>query len=126
MKKDEKLILWTERLQAFQASGQTCREWCREHQIPVSTMTYWNRRLRTLESESQPELVFAKMPTEQELSCFQYITQYITISSTTTSPASAPAAVFMMFFGKLQNVLPQTVLLHSHSLPDLFYSSLHD
>ena len=41
MKKDEKLILWTERLQAFQASGQTCREWCREHQIPVSTMTYW-------------------------------------------------------------------------------------
>lgn len=43
MKKDEKLILWTERLQAFQASGQTCREWCREHQIPVSTMTYWNR-----------------------------------------------------------------------------------
>ena len=46
MKKDEKLILWTERLQAFQASGQTCREWCREHQIPVSTMTYWNRRLR--------------------------------------------------------------------------------
>ena len=68
MKKDEKLILWTERLQAFQASGQTCREWCREHQIPVSTMTYWNRRLRTLESESQPELVFAKMPTEQELS----------------------------------------------------------
>ena len=63
MKKDEKLILWTERLQAFQASGQTCREWCREHQIPVSTMTYWNRRLRTLESESQPELVFAKMPT---------------------------------------------------------------
>ena len=39
MKKDEKLILWTERLQAFQASGQTCREWCREHQIPVSTMT---------------------------------------------------------------------------------------
>lgn len=29
MKKDEKLVLWTERLQAFQASGQTCREWCR-------------------------------------------------------------------------------------------------
>ena len=67
MKKDEKLILWTERLQAFQASGQTCREWCREHQIPVSTMTYWNRRLRTLESESQPELFFAKMPTEHHI-----------------------------------------------------------
>lgn len=60
MKKDEKLILWTERLQAFQASGQTCREWCREHQIPVSTMTYWNRRLRTLESESQAGTGFCK------------------------------------------------------------------
>ena len=77
MKKDEKLILWTERLQAFQASGQTCREWCRKHQIPVSTMTYWNRRLRTLESESQPELVFAKMPTEQELSTRGAITENI-------------------------------------------------
>ncbi len=75
MKKDEKLVLWTERLQAFQASGQTCKEWCREHQIPVSTMTYWNRRLRALESESQPELVFAKMPTEQELSTRELLTE---------------------------------------------------
>ncbi len=36
MKKDEKLVLWTERLKTFQASGQTCKEWCQEHQIPVS------------------------------------------------------------------------------------------
>lgn len=42
MKKDEKTY-FDERRQAFQASGQTCREWCREHQIPVSTMTYWNQ-----------------------------------------------------------------------------------
>ena len=68
MKKDEKLVLWTERLKAFQASGQTCKEWCQEHQIPVSTMTYWNRKLRAMENSSQPELIFAKMPTEQELS----------------------------------------------------------
>lgn len=67
MKKDEKLVLWTERLKAFQASGQTCKEWCQEHQIPVSTMTYWNRKLRAMENSSQPELIFAKMPTEQEL-----------------------------------------------------------
>ena len=26
MKKDEKLVLWTERLKTFQASGQTCKE----------------------------------------------------------------------------------------------------
>ena len=75
MKKDEKLVLWTERLQAFRASGQTCREWCREHQIPVSTMTYWNRRLHAFEDEPQSELVFAKMPTEQELSIRGSITE---------------------------------------------------
>jgi hypothetical protein len=68
MKKDEKLVLWTERLKTFQASGQTCKEWCQEHQIPVSTMTCWNRKLRAMENSSQPELIFAKMPTEQELS----------------------------------------------------------
>ena len=58
---DEILTILTERLQAFQSSGKTCRE----HQIPVSIMTYWNCRLRALEDKSQPELVFAKMPTEQ-------------------------------------------------------------
>ena len=68
MKKDEKLVLWTERLKAFQASGQTCKEWCQEHQIPVSTMTYCNRKLRAMENSSQPELIFAKMPTEKEIS----------------------------------------------------------
>ena len=62
MKKDEKLVLWTERLQAFQASGQTCKEWCREHQIPISTMTYWNRRLRALESESHAGLPAGASP----------------------------------------------------------------
>lgn len=68
MKKDEKLALWTERLEAFQASGQSLKEWCLEHQIPVSTMSYWNRRLHAVQTESQAELIFAKMPTEQELS----------------------------------------------------------
>lgn len=74
MKKDEKFALWMERLKAFQDSGQTCKEWCQEHQIPVSTMTYWNRRLRATENSSQPELIFAKMPTEQELSAHETIT----------------------------------------------------
>lgn len=67
MKKDEKLALWKERLQAFHASGQTCREWCQKHQIPISTMTYWNRRLHAIETETQTELIFAKLPTEKEL-----------------------------------------------------------
>ena len=31
-------------------------------------MAYWLRRLKPMEEEAQSELVFAKMPTEQELS----------------------------------------------------------
>ena len=37
MKKDEKLALWTERLEAFRASGQSLKEWCLEHQIPYES-----------------------------------------------------------------------------------------
>lgn len=46
MNKEEKARLWSERIREFRSSGQTCRDWCREHQIPVSTMTYWIRRLK--------------------------------------------------------------------------------
>ena len=53
MKKEEKILFWSERVQEFYSSGQTCRTWCQEHQVPVSTMSYWIRKL--------------KMPTEQEL-----------------------------------------------------------
>lgn len=41
MNKDEKAGLWSERILKFWSSGQTCRDWCTERQIPVSTMTYW-------------------------------------------------------------------------------------
>ncbi|WP_434060274.1 IS66 family insertion sequence element accessory protein TnpA [Parabacteroides goldsteinii] len=39
----EKARLWSERIREFRSSGQTCRDWCTEQQIPVSIMTYWNR-----------------------------------------------------------------------------------
>ena len=38
-----------------------------EHQIPIPTMSYWNRRLHAVQTENPAELIFAKMPTEQEL-----------------------------------------------------------
>ena len=68
MKKEEKLALWSERIHAFQASGQSCKTWCLENQIPVSTMGYWIRRLRNMESSCDTDMIFAKMPTEQEIS----------------------------------------------------------
>uniref|UniRef100_UPI003FEECDF3 IS66 family insertion sequence element accessory protein TnpA n=1 Tax=Anaerobutyricum hallii TaxID=39488 RepID=UPI003FEECDF3 len=69
MKKEEKILFWSERVQEFYSSGQTCRTWCQEHQIPVSTMSYWIRKLKNVDSVSVKEdaPVFAKMPTEQEL-----------------------------------------------------------
>ena len=71
MNKDEKAGLWSERIREFQSSGQTCRDWCTEHQIPVSTMTYWIRKLKneknTSVSGEDKEPVFAKLPSESEI-----------------------------------------------------------
>lgn len=69
MKKEEKVLFWSERVQEFYSSGQTCRTWCQEHQVPVSTMSYWIRKLKNVDPVSVKEdaPVFAKLPTEQEL-----------------------------------------------------------
>lgn len=68
MKTDGKITLWSERIRAFQSSGQTCKIWCQEHHVPVSTMSYWMRRLKTLDEQSDTDMIFAKMPTEKEIS----------------------------------------------------------
>ena len=46
MSKEEKSSLWSQRIREFRSSGQTCKDWCEEHQLPVSTMTYWIRKLK--------------------------------------------------------------------------------
>ena len=46
MEKDEKITLWSERIHEFQSSGQTCKTWCQEHHVPVSTMNYWMHKLK--------------------------------------------------------------------------------
>ena len=68
MKTDEKITLWSERIHEFQFSGQTCKTWCQEHHVPVSTMSYWMRKLKTLDEQSDTDMIFAKMPTEKEIS----------------------------------------------------------
>ena len=68
MKIDEKITLWSERIHEFQSSEQTCKTWCQEHRIPVSTMNYWMRKLKTLDEQSDTDMIFAKMPTEKEIS----------------------------------------------------------
>ena len=68
MNKEEKAKLWSDRIQQCQASGKTCKQWCAENGIPLSTMGYWTRRLAKEDPASEPEqdLVFARLPSEQE------------------------------------------------------------
>ena len=64
MNKEEKAKLWADRIQQCKTSGQTCKQWCAENGIPLSTMGYWTRRLTKEDPASEPEqdLVFARLP----------------------------------------------------------------
>lgn len=65
-----KTELWTKRIQDFHESGLSRKEWCQEHQIPPSTFGYWIRK-QTKELPKPEQLdapVFAKLPSEQEIS----------------------------------------------------------
>ena len=68
MNKEEKAKLWADRIQQYKTSGQTCKQWCAENDIPLSTMGYWTRRLakEDLASEPEQDLVFARLPSERE------------------------------------------------------------
>ena len=68
MNKEEKAKLWADRIQQYKTSGQTCKQWCAENDIPLSTMGYWTRRLAKEDPASEPEqdLVFARLPSERE------------------------------------------------------------
>ena len=68
MNKEEKAKLWADRIQQYKTSGQTCKQWCAENDIPLSTMGYWTRRLAKEDPASEPEqdLVFARVQSERE------------------------------------------------------------
>ena len=68
MNKEEKAKLWADCIQQCQTSGKTRKQWCAENGIPLSTMGYWTRRLAKEDqaSESEQDLVFARLPSEQE------------------------------------------------------------
>ena len=55
MNKEEKAKLWADRIQQYKTSGQTCKQWCAENDIPLSTMGYWTRRLAKEDPASEPE-----------------------------------------------------------------------
>lgn len=65
-----KTELWTQRIKDFQTSGLSQKEWCRKHQIPLSTFSYWIRKQaeKSVELDQTAETVFARLPSEQEIS----------------------------------------------------------
>lgn len=61
--------LWTNRIQDFYSSGLSRKAWCQEHQLPLSTLSYWlKKQTESTQTESEMEPVFARLPSEQELS----------------------------------------------------------
>ena len=66
----KKTELWTKRIQDFYQSGLSRKEWCQEHHISQSTLSYWIRKQMKEQAESiqTPEPVFVKLPSEQEIS----------------------------------------------------------
>ena len=45
MEKEEKSTLWKTRIQEFRSNGLTCKAWCQENHIALSTMHYWKQKL---------------------------------------------------------------------------------
>jgi hypothetical protein len=42
----EKAAVWSQRMAAFEASGQPRRAWCRAQGLSINTFGYWRHRLR--------------------------------------------------------------------------------
>lgn len=64
--------LWTKRIQDFHSSGLSKKEWCQEHQVALSTLNYWIRKQakELTEPEQVIDPIFARLPSEQELSSY--------------------------------------------------------
>lgn len=62
--------LWQDRIQQQLSSELSQKEWCSQNNISVSTFRYWKRRLGLStgsQTDIQKDIVFAKLPTEEEL-----------------------------------------------------------
>lgn len=55
--------LWTKRMRAFERSGLSRRAWCEKEGVPLSSLDYWRRRLRTMETaQALVPIVVAEQP----------------------------------------------------------------
>lgn len=56
-----KLALWSERIQACRSSGMNVKDWCRENEICKQTYCRWQRKLFEM-TVSQSGPMFVEMP----------------------------------------------------------------
>ncbi len=65
-----KTELWAKCIQDFHSSGLSQKEWCQQHQVALSTLSYWIRKQAKgiTEPEQVTDPVFAELPSERELS----------------------------------------------------------
>ena len=53
MKEHQKaVIIWRERIQAFEKSGMSMKAWCQKNQVNVSSFSIWNKRLREINQDA--------------------------------------------------------------------------
>lgn len=59
--------LWEQRIRDYHLSGLSCKEWCTQNQIAVSTIGYWIRKQKSENNPVDEDTVFAKLPSENEI-----------------------------------------------------------
>lgn len=59
--------MWEHRIRDYHLSGLTCKEWCEQNQISVSTMGYWIRKQKEKNNLVEEDTIFAKLPSEDEI-----------------------------------------------------------
>lgn len=48
--REQKHLLWKERISEYESSGLSVPAWCKEQQIPAHQMRYWLRKFRDAET----------------------------------------------------------------------------
>lgn len=46
---------WKEKVLEWEASGKSAKAWCKEHQIPLTTLSGWKKRLNKLSKNQTTE-----------------------------------------------------------------------
>jgi hypothetical protein len=54
----EQRQLWEERLESFNNSGMTTKQWCQDQEISIHQFNYWKRKCSSAVPPTSPQFVF--------------------------------------------------------------------